>query len=84
MTSFLDTLTRRLDQLQSQHRTLTNRSCINKVINELNPLNGKCEYIKALIFIKMQDPIGACPLLKTSIRSGFTASENLYNQYCNF
>ncbi len=57
---------------------------INKVINELNPLNGKCEYIKALIFIKMQDPIGACPLLKTSIRSGFTASENLYNQYCNF
>ena len=57
---------------------------INKVINELNPLNGKCEYIKALIFIKMQDPIGACPLLKTSLRSGFTASESLYNQYCNF
>ena len=57
---------------------------IDKVIKELNPLNGKCEYIKALIFIKMQDPIGACPLLKTSIRSGFTASENLYNQYCNF
>ena len=25
---------------------------INKVINDLNPLNGKCEYIKALIFIK--------------------------------
>ena len=57
---------------------------INKVINELNPLNGKCEYIKALIFIKMQDPIGACPLLKTSLRSGFTASESLYKQYCNF
>ena len=57
---------------------------INKVIDELNPLNGKCEYIKALIFIKMQDPIGACPLLKTSMRSGFSASENLYNQYCNF
>ena len=31
---------------------------INFVINELNPLNGKCEYIKALIFIKMGDPIG--------------------------
>ena len=57
---------------------------INKVINELNPLNGKCEYIKALIFIKMQDPIGACPLLKTSLRSGFTASESLYKQYCDF
>jgi hypothetical protein len=26
MAPFLDTLTRRLDQLQSQHRTLTNRS----------------------------------------------------------
>ena len=39
---------------------------INFVINELNPLNGKCEYIKALIFIKMGDPIGACPLLLIS------------------
>ena len=57
---------------------------INKVIDELNPLNGKCEYIKALIFIKMQDPIGACPLLKTSMRSGFSASENALYQYCNF
>ena len=35
---------------------------IDVVINDLNPLNGKCEYIKALIYIKMGDPIGACPL----------------------
>ena len=34
---------------------------IDIVINDLNPLNGKCEYIKALIYIKMDDPIGACP-----------------------
>ena len=30
---------------------------IDKVINEMNTLNEKCEYIKALIFIKMGDPI---------------------------
>ena len=40
---------------------------INKVINDLNPLNGKCEYIKALIFIKMEILLGLvhyCPLQK--------------------
>jgi len=56
---------------------------INLVINEMNPLNGKCEYIKALIFIKMQDPIGACPLLKTALDSGYTPSNESYAQYCN-
>ena len=55
---------------------------INKVINDLNPLNGKCEYIKALIFIKMGDPIGACPLLSTSKDSGFSEAESIYNQFC--
>ena len=40
-----------------------------KVINELNPNNGKCEYIKALIFIRLGDQIGACPLLEKSIKS---------------
>ena len=56
---------------------------INMVINEINPLNGKCEYIKALIFIKMQDPIGACPLLKTAVDSGHTPANDTYAQYCN-
>jgi tetratricopeptide (TPR) repeat protein len=56
---------------------------INLVINELNPLNGKCEYIKALIFIKMQDPIGACPLLKTAVDSGHSPANATYAQYCN-
>ena len=56
---------------------------INKVINELNPGNGKCEYIKALIFIRLGDPVGACPLLETSISSGFTQSNKLSEQYCN-
>ena len=55
---------------------------MNKVINELNPLNGKCEYIKALIFIRLGDPIGACPLLETSIKSGFSQANPLFGQYC--
>ena len=56
---------------------------INLVINEMNSLNGKCEYIKALIFIKMGDPIGACPLLKTAIDSGHSPANATYAQYCN-
>ena len=56
---------------------------INEVINKMNPLNGKCEYIKALIFIKMGDNIGACPLLETSIDSGYSQAQDVFNQYCN-
>ena len=55
---------------------------INIVINELNPFNGKCEYIKALIFIKLGDPIGACPLLEISSKSGFYQSNQIISQYC--
>jgi len=56
---------------------------IDVVINDMNPLNGKCEYIKALIYIKLGDPIGACPFLKTAIDSGQTQAEPTFNQYCN-
>ena len=55
---------------------------IDVVINDLNPLNGKCEYIKALIYIKMGDTIGACPLLATSRDSGFSQAEASFDQYC--
>ena len=55
---------------------------IDVVINDLNPLNGKCEYIKALIYIKMGDPIGACPLLATARDSGFTQAAGTFDQYC--
>ena len=55
---------------------------IDVVINDLNPLNGKCEYIKALIYIKMGDPIGACSLLETSKDSGFSQAEATFDQYC--
>jgi len=55
---------------------------IDVVINDLNPLNGKCEYIKALIYIKMGDPIGACPLLATSRDSGFNQAASTFDQYC--
>ena len=55
---------------------------IDKVINDLNPLNGKCEYIKALIFIRMGDPIGACHLLAYP-KSGFSQSNSLIEKYCS-
>jgi len=56
---------------------------INKVINEMNQLNGKCEFIKALIFIKIGDPIGACPLFEISRDSGYSQANKSFNQYCN-
>lgn len=55
---------------------------IDVVINDLNPLNGKCEYIKALIYIKMGDPIGACPLLAKARDSGFSQAAGTFDQYC--
>lgn len=55
---------------------------INFVINNLNPFNGKCEYIKALILIKNGNPIGACPLLTTSKDSGFSQANATFDQYC--
>jgi O-antigen ligase/tetratricopeptide (TPR) repeat protein len=55
---------------------------IDVVINDLNPLNGKCEYIKALIYIKMGDPIGACPLLASARDSGFSQAAGTFDQYC--
>ena len=55
---------------------------IDVVINDLNPLNGKCEYLKALIYIKMGDPIGACPLLATARDSGFSQAASTFDQYC--
>ena len=55
---------------------------INVVINDFNPLNGKCEYIKALIFIRMGDPVGACPLLRISYDSGFGQAKAVIDQYC--
>ena len=56
---------------------------INIVITEMNPLSGKSEYIKALIFIKLGDPIGACPLLKTAVDSGYSPANDTFSQYCN-
>ena len=57
---------------------------IDIVISKLNPLNGKCEYIKALIYIKMDDPIGACPFLETSRDSGYREAQALFDKYCRF
>ena len=56
---------------------------IDVVIKELNPLDGKCEYIKALIYIKMGDPVGACPLLQTAKDSGYPQAAATHQQYCS-
>ena len=56
---------------------------IDIVIKDMNPLDGKCEYIKALIYIKLGDPIGACPLLQTSVDSGYQQALGTFDQYCN-
>tara|TARA_B100001059_G_scaffold234760_1_gene278145 strand:- start:637 stop:2508 length:1872 start_codon:yes stop_codon:yes gene_type:complete len=55
---------------------------INVVINDLNPLNGKCEYIKAIIFIQIGDPIGACPFLAAARDSGYSQASATFDQYC--
>lgn len=55
---------------------------INVVVDELNPLDGKCEYIKALIFLRMGDVQGACPLLLTSRDSGYPQAQAALSQYC--
>ena len=69
--------------LNEQNSLVELTSSVSSVINDLNPLNGKCEYVKALIFIRMGDHIGACPFLETSVDSGFLDAEPLYNQYCS-
>ena len=56
---------------------------INIVVNKMNPLNGKSEYIKGLIFLKLQLIADACELFETSISSGFQKAQALQKQYCN-
>jgi len=56
---------------------------INVVVDKMNPLNGKCEYIKGLIFLKFGLQDDACELFETSISSGFIASQSVLDQYCN-
>jgi O-antigen ligase/tetratricopeptide (TPR) repeat protein len=58
-------------------------SQIDHVINEMNPNNGKCEYIKALIFIRMGDPIGACPYIEISVQKGYSQAQATFTQYCS-
>ena len=55
---------------------------IDIVVKELNPLDGKSEYIKALIFLKLGDVQGACPLLLTSRDSGYPQAQATMQQYC--
>ena len=48
----------------------------------MNPLTGKAEYIKAIIFIAMGDNLGACPFLQTSLDSGYEQARQVYDQNC--
>ena len=57
-------------------------SQIDQVINNMNPNNGKCEFIKAIIFIRMGDPIGACPFLEVAIDKGYAQAQVSFDQYC--
>jgi len=56
---------------------------IDVVLDEMNPLTGKAEYIKAIIFIAMGDNLGACPFLQTSLDSGYEQARQAYNQNCS-
>ena len=56
---------------------------INEVVNNKNPLNGKCEYIKGLIYIQLGLVQDACTLFKTSMASGYSQSQQIINQYCS-
>ena len=55
---------------------------IDVVINSLNPNNGKCEYIKALIYIRIQDQLAACSLFETAVSKGYDSAQNALNTYC--
>ena len=55
---------------------------INNVINNLNPNDGKCEFIKAIIFIQMGDPIGACPYFEIAVNKGYSQAQQPFDQYC--
>ncbi len=55
---------------------------IDQVINTMNPNNGKCEYIKAIIFIRMGDDLGACPFIEIAVQKGYAQAEASFNQYC--
>ena len=55
---------------------------INEVIYKMNPLDGKCEYIKGLIYVQLGLIEDACDLFKTSLASGYSQSKSIKNQYC--
>jgi hypothetical protein len=55
----------------------------DRVIYELNPKNGKSEYINALVHINIGGVKKACELLQKSINFGYTQAQATYDQRCN-
>ena len=55
---------------------------IDIVLTEMNPLSGKCEYLKALILINKGEMDTVCSLLKTAVASGHQQAESTHEQYC--
>ena len=53
------------------------------MVKNKNPLNGKCEYVKGLIYIQLGLVQDACALFKTSVASGYSQSQGIINQYCS-
>ena len=56
---------------------------INVVVDEMNPLNGKCEYVKGLIYLKLGLNDEACELFETAVSSGLQDAKNIKKQYCS-
>jgi len=57
----------------------------DKVINDFKPLNGKAEFYKGIMMIKLNDTDTGCILLKKAIDLQFSgdSSVQVYNNFCN-
>ena len=52
------------------------------VIGEMNPGNGKSEYLKGLILINQGEKDAACPWLETADKMGFPQAADSLKQHC--
>lgn len=57
----------------------------NKVINEFKPGNGRSEYLKGLMYVKLDSIAKGCEYLKKAADLNFSgnASETVYIRFCN-
>ena len=57
----------------------------DKVINDFKPLNGKSEFYKGLMLIKLNENEEGCLVLKRAVELSYSgeASLRVYNNFCN-